>query len=423
MTDSTTPGPQPDDDAGSGPHTDPTDTTGPADQPPVDGPDQEGAGGGTPPPPPPAAQRPLLRRDHDKHLAGVAGGLADYLGIDATIIRVAFVVLTVFGGMGLALYLVGWVALPSPSMPQSHIERWFGRSTNPAALIAVAVGVVILLAITNDGPGPDGLGWGLLLLFSGWLLFRADSRAAGGTTTTAPTSHSAHAPHTPPGTWHGVGGTPAPPPTWTPPPPRPRSILGRLTVGVGFAAVGLAALLDQVGAVSLEPAQYVALGLTITGLGLLVSAWVGRAYGLIGVGFLLVPIMLVLSAGPFPVHSGLGDVSYAPSTLATVEDDYALGIGQLELDLSRVEFDDTITDITVKVAVGQTTIVVPDEPTVSVDAEMRGGEIELFGSRTVGRPFRTPVTKIDEGQADGGRLQLHVDNGFGELVVRRASEE
>ena len=48
-------------------------------------------------------------------VAGVCGGLADYFNIDATVIRVLFLVLAVFGGTGLVVYLVMWIIVPDAS--------------------------------------------------------------------------------------------------------------------------------------------------------------------------------------------------------------------------------------------------------------------------------------------------------------------
>ena len=45
-------------------------------------------------------------------LAGVAEGLARYFGVDTTIVRVAFVVLTIVGGAGIPLYLAGLLLIP-----------------------------------------------------------------------------------------------------------------------------------------------------------------------------------------------------------------------------------------------------------------------------------------------------------------------
>ncbi len=45
-------------------------------------------------------------------IAGVCGGLADYFGIDPTIVRIIFVVLALAGGPGILIYLALWVILP-----------------------------------------------------------------------------------------------------------------------------------------------------------------------------------------------------------------------------------------------------------------------------------------------------------------------
>jgi phage shock protein PspC (stress-responsive transcriptional regulator) len=45
-------------------------------------------------------------------IAGVASGIADYLGIEVTIVRIAIVVLTLAGGFGVPLYLAGWFLMP-----------------------------------------------------------------------------------------------------------------------------------------------------------------------------------------------------------------------------------------------------------------------------------------------------------------------
>jgi phage shock protein PspC (stress-responsive transcriptional regulator) len=65
-------------------------------------------------------ERILLRRSaDDRMLAGVAGGLAHYFGVDAVIVRIAFVVLTFFGGMGIVLYLAGLLLMPDEGSDQS----------------------------------------------------------------------------------------------------------------------------------------------------------------------------------------------------------------------------------------------------------------------------------------------------------------
>jgi phage shock protein C len=48
-------------------------------------------------------------------VAGVCGGMAEYFNVDVTLIRILFVVLTVFGGAGLVLYLAMWILVPDAS--------------------------------------------------------------------------------------------------------------------------------------------------------------------------------------------------------------------------------------------------------------------------------------------------------------------
>jgi phage shock protein C len=45
-------------------------------------------------------------------VAGVCGGLAEYFNVDATLIRVLFLVLAVVGGSGLVIYLLMWIIVP-----------------------------------------------------------------------------------------------------------------------------------------------------------------------------------------------------------------------------------------------------------------------------------------------------------------------
>ena len=62
---------------------------------------------------------PLYRPLHGRMLAGVAAGVADYLGVDVTIVRVILAVLTVMGGAGAVIYLAGWLLIPEEGTDQS----------------------------------------------------------------------------------------------------------------------------------------------------------------------------------------------------------------------------------------------------------------------------------------------------------------
>jgi phage shock protein C len=56
--------------------------------------------------------RRLTRSKQDRKIAGVCGGIAAYVGIDANVIRLITVALALFGGSGLVLYLIAWLLIP-----------------------------------------------------------------------------------------------------------------------------------------------------------------------------------------------------------------------------------------------------------------------------------------------------------------------
>ena len=61
----------------------------------------------------------LYKSDVDRKLCGVCGGIAEYLGIDSTIVRLIWVVLVVFFGTGILAYII--VALVIPDYPNKII--------------------------------------------------------------------------------------------------------------------------------------------------------------------------------------------------------------------------------------------------------------------------------------------------------------
>ena len=54
----------------------------------------------------------LLRSATDKKIAGVCGGLAEYFDIDATVIRLCWLLAILFAGTGVLAYIVLWIILP-----------------------------------------------------------------------------------------------------------------------------------------------------------------------------------------------------------------------------------------------------------------------------------------------------------------------
>jgi phage shock protein C len=80
----------------------------------------------TPPPTPPTAPRKLYRSRTDRMLGGVCGGLAAYLNMDVTVVRLIAVATILLPGPSIIAYLLAWIIVPE--------EPWIAASErdNPA---------------------------------------------------------------------------------------------------------------------------------------------------------------------------------------------------------------------------------------------------------------------------------------------------
>ena len=55
---------------------------------------------------------PLVRHANNRVIAGVCGGIADFLGWDPTLVRILWLVLVLVAGIGLLAYLILWICMP-----------------------------------------------------------------------------------------------------------------------------------------------------------------------------------------------------------------------------------------------------------------------------------------------------------------------
>lgn len=53
-----------------------------------------------------------LTRSRDKKIAGVCGGLAEFLGLDKSIVRIVWLLCILLAGTGLLAYLIMWIVMP-----------------------------------------------------------------------------------------------------------------------------------------------------------------------------------------------------------------------------------------------------------------------------------------------------------------------
>lgn len=59
--------------------------------------------------------RPRLYRSTDRIIAGVCGGIAEYFGLDTSTIRIVTLILILFGGISLWVYILLWIIIPQAS--------------------------------------------------------------------------------------------------------------------------------------------------------------------------------------------------------------------------------------------------------------------------------------------------------------------
>jgi signal transduction histidine kinase len=120
--------------------------------------------------PRPEAARQHLRRDlSGRWLGGVCAGIARRYGIDPWLVRLAFVVATTAGGIGLVIYALGWLVIPAGDVP-SGVRR---RLPTGRAAVEVALGTGLLLLsvlLVFRALGllfSDAIVWPLVLVASG----------------------------------------------------------------------------------------------------------------------------------------------------------------------------------------------------------------------------------------------------------------
>ena len=391
------------------------------------------------------ATRPHRRRDH-RMVAGVAAALGRRYGVDPVLLRVAFVVLTVCGGVGVLLYLLGWLLLPQQGDETSAGEALLGRgrSSMPTAG-AVVLAVSLIPAFFAIGFGDPSALIGLAAAGGGLYLLHRHRGGAGelpptpgadpGTGPAGPPEVNAPAgtapapagtaatPQTPPG-WDPLGAAPfawdlpepGPPPTS---PARPRSRVTLVTLGVALVVGGAAALVAP--AVSwLGAAEVAGLALAVVGTGLVVGSFRRGGRGLIAVALPLAVLTYVLQAAPVDDLRDVGEPRWQATTVAQLAPAYQLSMGTGHLDLTGLTIPDGGTARTgVTVSVGEAKVFLPPEVDVQLTCSVGTGAVRCLGYQSSGLSTETTVTDTGRDGPGGGTLLLDVRAGTGDVEVRR----
>jgi phage shock protein PspC (stress-responsive transcriptional regulator) len=373
--------------------------------------------------------RRLTRSPSDRVIGGVAGGLGEYFGLDPVLFRIGFVVLSVAGGSGLALYGLGWLLLPEPGdneTPGQRIGRWFHQKP-----ILAIIGTVIAVNIIANGfwwgghHDNDGF-WGVVLVGLG-IAFLVNRKHGGGDTVT-PVPPAAPSPSaTPEGgeldpllaeaaALDPMAATSGTSTMWPPYPPsaaavrpRPRPFLTPVTLSLLAIGAGVAALTG----ISLQ--TFLALALLGVGAVMVLGARVGRARGLLVVGLFLAAAATATSVTDLSLAGGTGERVYRPVSVSQVRP-YRLGVGDLTVDLTDLDFTGSRA-VRARIGMGQLTVVVPSDVDVVADTHVGLGQVRAFGGQ-----YRdgTDVERVFRRQADresARQLRLDLDAGIGEINV------
>jgi phage shock protein PspC (stress-responsive transcriptional regulator) len=400
-----------------------------------------------------------------RKVAGVAGGLARHFDVDPVILRVAFVVLALFGGGGILIYLALWLLLPDDEGSPATINL-DPRNLSVALII---VGVIAGLALLGNTWSSYHVPWPLLLfgLLVALVVMNRQPRqpssgpgpvaptpppypsgqpgfppgpAADATTpyaatsaapttehpmtnTDAPTTYApsyappppASPPPAPPYGWQQPGG-PMPAP-FVPPPTRRRGpILFWFTLALITLALGVLGMVD-VGGTDVPLSAYPALATAIAGVMLLVGSFYGRAGGIILLG-----LMGFFTLGVTSVADNVETTSFnaRPTTAAAVATTYSEGVGEVVIDLSDVR-DPAALDgrtISVESGVGHVLVIVPPQTDVIAKATVGAGDVQVFGAQNDG--LGVEMTKSHDVFGEVATINLDVQLGLGQIEIQAA---
>ena len=372
----------------------------------------------TPPAPDPApvTRAGRLRRPaDDRWIAGVCSGFAREIGVDPLAVRIAMMLLVLFGGAGVLIYVIGVMLIPAEGEQDSIIRKAVDGEDRMIALGLVLLSLVAFAIVSDDwlffGFG-DGWGFAWLALAGLGLLWflRREDRQRQASAADEATTAVAGAPVDPDAPTAVFGDEAAPA-------PRPRST-GRLALGVTLVGIGI---VGAIGAISGDTLRWdILMASTVIGLGavLVIAAPFGGARALIPLGLVLAAGTGIAAAADLELKGGAGERVYRPGIAAQIKSEYNLAAGRTELDLRDVALPDGITKVKLEQGFGELVVRVPERSRVQVDADVAGGVIEAFGRETNGFDADLDLT----GSGTGPVLEIDAHLGFGYIGIVRGDD-
>ena len=120
--------------------------------------------------PSPRAGRPLRRSAADRKIAGVCGGLAEYLGVEVTIVRLVWVIVAIVPGAvfgGVIAYLIAWLLMPEDASYTVRPDRQLTRSAGDRKIAGVCGGLGEYFGVD---PTAVRLLWAVLSIVPGFIV-------------------------------------------------------------------------------------------------------------------------------------------------------------------------------------------------------------------------------------------------------------
>jgi hypothetical protein len=154
--------------------------------------------------------------------------------------------------------------------------------------------------------------------------------------------------------------------------------LGPIGLSLVVLVIGIAAALDQSGR-DVSPGAVTSICLLIVGATLVVSAWWGRARGLMLLGIALLPLWIGFSLVNIPRFDGSGDRTYRPLSRADLEPSYTLGFGSLRVDLGDLPLErGEHVAVDVGVTAGHAVVEVPADAVLLLTGQVGLGDVEVW---------------------------------------------
>ena len=370
----------------------------------------------------------IRRTTTEAKVAGLCSGVAQHWNVDPVLVRVGCALLAVSGGVGIVLYLAGWLLIPTQGSDKAPIEELLGvqvRSWPREAVIAVVV-LGCLAAVSAMGSVTSVSLWPAVVLAGLWYVGYRRNRTEPGpppppaaqvAETTA--DRSAFLAHPDP------VGLYAPPPADPPPPvvlrrhsrsARRLRLLGCLVTGLCLAALGAA---DAAG-LEVRAAAYLAAALLVVGLTLVTATWLGRARGILPVGLLLAVATVVATIGG-PIaerqHWGSEHRSYTAVTSLPKTAD-SLGVGKLSVDLRGLPIQQNVA-YAAHVGVGRLEVRVPANANVRVRYRVKSGLFVGYDTHLESGAALTGVVEPSRAQTEAPTLTLDLSVDRGQVQVTR----